>query len=430
MESGGTNPDSRLSTQGSHAWTRNGDYLVRCTVSDMKGHTASASAKVTVTGGTAAILNVSGVVKDENGNPLAGAIVNNYNSATVLYGAADFAGSGETADDGKYMVQLPAIGSHTYNFLVMYQGYSFTCSSNGGVVAVTSKSVTNVNFTRIRTSRTISGGLYVAGRAYDPATDGAMTISGGGQTVNATYGGWQMTVPDGTLFNLVATPNNPTYGVSNFSANPFMVVNDLNNITLLVNIPGRMPQVGFTSSGTNSDDNAGTVNIPVTMTLPPGSNSWPQDQFVYYWIDPASTAEYGVDYKMSGGQFDFYKNTAPVPQMIPLKIIHNSVPKNKTVVIRMGVGSSIATLGTNTVFTYTITNPFAPIVINTTNNTLNLTWPSTPAARYTIESTHSLNPATWINFPPFTNLTGAQGSMTRSIPIGTATNEFFRIKVE
>ena len=33
----------------------------------------------------------------------------------------------------------------------------------------------------------------------------------------------------------------------------------------------------------------------------------------YYWIDPSSTAEYGVDYKMSGGQFDFYPNIAPTP---------------------------------------------------------------------------------------------------------------------
>ena len=428
--SGGNNPDSRLATQGGHTWTRSGDNLVRCTVTDMKGHTTSVSAKVTITNGTPAILTVSGVVRDENGQPLAGAIVNNYKSGSVLYGATDFAGSGETAADGRYIVQLPAIGAHTYTFSVMYQGYSFTCSAAGGNVFVSSTSVSNITFTRVRTSRTISGGLYVAGRAYEPASDGAMTISGGGQTVNATYGGWQMIVPDGTLFNLVATPSNPTYGVSNFTVNPFMVVNDLNNISLLVTIPGRMPQVGFASNGSTSDDAVGTVNIPVTMTLPPGSNSWPQDQFVYYWIDPSSTAEYGVDYKMSGGQFDFYKNTAPAPQMIPLKIIHNSVPKNKRVVIRMGVGSSIATLGTNTTFTYTITNPFAPIVINTTNNMLNLTWPSTPAAKYTIESTHSLNPANWINFPPFTNLTGAQGSMTRSIPIGISTIEFFRIKVE
>jgi hypothetical protein len=385
---------------------------------------------VTVTGGTAAMLNVSGVVKDENGNLLAGAIVNNYNSATVPFGAPDFAGSGETAADGKYMVQLPAIGSHTYTFSVMYQGYSFTCSSNAGIVAVTSTSVTNVNFTRIRTTRTISGGLYVAGRAYDPATDGAMILNGGGQTANATTGAWQMTIPDGTLFNLVATPSNPAYGVSNFNVNPFMVVSDVNTISLLVNIPGRMPQVSFTSSGANSDDNARLVNIPVTMTLPPGSNSWPQDQFVYYWIDPSSTAEYGVDYKMAGGQFVFYKNTAPAPKTIPLRIIHNSVPKNKTVVIRLGVGSSIASLGTNTVFTYTISNPFSPIVITTTNNMLNLTWLGTAAARYTIESTHSLNPATWISLVPFTNLTGADGTMTRSIPMGTATNEYFRIKVE
>jgi hypothetical protein len=432
MESGGTNPDSRLCTQGVHTWTRNGDYLVRCKVTDMKGHTASAAAWVTVTGGTAGLLTISGTVRDENGNPLAGAIVNNYKGTAptpVAYGATNFAGSGETAADGRYIVQLPAIGPQTYNLAVMYQGYAFYCSVAGGAIPVTTASVTNVNFTRIRTTRKISGGIYVAGRAYDPATDGALTVSAAGQTVNATLGSWQIIVADGTLANLTVTPPNSSYEIANFSPNPFMVVNDLSTLHFLVKIPGRMPEVGFLSAGTNSDDTVGTVNIPVTMTLPAGSNSWVADQFVYYWIDPSSTAEYGVDYKMSGGQMNFYANTIPVPRMIPLKIIHDGIPKNKTVVIRLGVGSSIANVGPNTTFTYSIANPLPVVAISASNQVINLSWPSTPLARYTVQSTPNLNPAVWNDVFPFTNLTGGTGSMTRSIPLPAGSNGFFRIKV-
>jgi hypothetical protein len=431
---GGSSPDSRLATQGSHAWTRNGDNFVRCTVTDMKGHTRIASAKVTITNGTAAILTISGIVKDEIGNPLAGAIVNNYKGTApnaVLYGATNFAGSGETAADGKYMVQLPPLGPHTYNLAVMYQGYSFTCSVAGGAVSVGAASVANVNFTRVRVNRTISGGIYVGGRGYDPASDGALTVSAAGQTVNAGVGSWQMTVPDGTLINLIATPTNMTYAVSNLAPNPFLLTSDLINVLhFLVKIPGRTPGVEFLSGGTNTDDTVGTVNIPVTMTLPAGSNYWIADQFVYYWIDPSSTAEYGVDYKMSGGQMDFYANTAPVPRMIPLKIIHDSVPKNKTVVVKLGVGSSIANLGPIDTFTYTISNPFPLVTISATNGMVNLTWQSASAAHYTIESTHSLNQAVWSGVVPFINMAGLAGSMTRSIPMDLATNTFFRVKVE
>ncbi len=56
---------------------------------------------------------------------------------------------------------------------------------------------------------------------------------------------------------------------------------------------------------------------------------------------------------MSGGLFTFYAKTVPATHMIPIKIIHNSVPKNKTVVIKLLPGSSISTMGPFTTFTYT-----------------------------------------------------------------------------
>ena len=430
-EAGNTNPDSTLSTQGSHAWTRNGDYFVRCTATDMKGHATIASAKVTITNGTSAIRTITGVVKDENGNPLAGAVVNNYKPGTANYGATNFAASGETAADGKYMVQLPFIGPYTNNLLVLYQGYSFTCSTNGGAIAITSASVTNVNFTRVRTNRTLSGQVLVAGRGYNSTNDGAFTINVGAQSIPVSSGSWSATVPDGTLVNITGTPANPAYTYANNFSNPHLVVNDYNLFYFAVNIPGKMPETGFAYSGTNSDDTVGTVQIPVILTPLAGSNSWPSDQTIEYWIDSSSTAEYGVDYKMSGGRITFYGGVIPTPHLIPLKIIHNGVPKKKTVVIRIGTSSSITSLGTNVTFTYTINNP-APLItsFNLNNGTLSLTWPGVAAARYTIESTPSLNPPAWSPRPPHTNFPGLDAPMTRSIAVDGVGMEFFRVKVE
>ncbi len=48
----------------------------------------------------------------------------------------------------------------------------------------------------------------------------------------------------------------------------------------------------------------------------------------FYWIDVSSTAEYGVDYKTSGGVITFYGGKVPSPKIIPA-----GTSKNKTVVI-------------------------------------------------------------------------------------------------
>lgn len=360
---GNTNPDARLSTQGSHAWTRSGTFLARCTVTDMKGGKTIASASVTVTGGTAALRTVSGIVKDELGNPLQGAVVNNYKGGSpnlVRYGATNFIGSSETAADGKYVIHVPTNITGTLYPTVMHQGFLFTNANAGGAVGVYSASLANLHYTRVRTNRTVSGGVYVAGRGYNPATDGSLTVNVNGQNITATGSGWTTTVADGAPLNITATSGTPGNSVFGTFPNPYVAVDDFNLLHLFLNVPGLMPQVGFTTNAASSDDTVGTVNIPVTLALPPGSNSWPASQAIYFWIDPSSTAEYGVDYKATGGGTTFYGGQAPMPYLIPLKILPTGQPKNKTVVFRLGPASSIMNLSPTTTFTYTITNPPAP----------------------------------------------------------------------
>ena len=255
-------------------------------------------------------------------------------------------------------------------------------------------------------------------------------MSDGTQSVIVSNGGWQLKIPDDSLVNLTATAANPAYTVSSDFPKPYRVVDDVITLSFFVDIPGAMPLTGFTSSGTNSNDMAGTVGIPVVMTLPPGMTNWPGSQSFPYSIDDSSTAEYGVDYKMRGGIINFYGGFAPSPFIIPLTIIPTGVPKYKTVVIKLAPGNSVANLGAISTFTCTISNAFPVVTLSKTNNSINLTWPGTPAAHYTIESTPALNPAVWTGLSPHIHLPGAVGVMTRSIPIGSATNEFFRIKIE
>ncbi len=357
---GNTNPDARLSTQGSHTWTRSGTFLARCTVTDMKGGKTITSATVTVTGGTAALRTISGIVKDENGNPLAGAVVNNYKGGSpnlVKYGATNFIGSSETAADGKYFIHVPTNITGTLYPTVMHQGFTFTNANAGGAVGLYSVSVANLDFTRVRTNRTVSGGVYVAGRGYNPATDGTVTVNVNGQNIAATGSGWTTTIADGTPLNITPTAGTPGNSVFGTFPNPYVAVDDFNLLHLFLNVPGLMPQVGFTTNGARSDDTVGTVNIPVTLALPPGSNSWPAPQFIYYWLDPSGTAEYGVDYKAAGGSISFTGGQAPAPYLIPLKILPTGQPKSKTVVFKLGPASSIVNMGPTTTFTYTITNP-------------------------------------------------------------------------
>ncbi len=429
---GGVNGDARFATNGFHAWSQNGINYVRCTVSDMKGHTKTLSATVTVTNGLPAPVTLSGVIKDELGNPLEGAIVNNYFSGNA-YGSTNFAGSSVTAADGKYLIAVPQTNIF-YKLTAMCQGYAFT-NASGYVIStnyVGAGGLANVNFTRKRQTRTIGGGVYIAGHGYRSATNGDLSVSDGTTSFLVTNGGWQLSVPDGTLVTLTATATNPSYKITSFFPKPYLVVDDCPTLSFLVDVPGAAPVTGFTGSGTTSDDTVGTVNIPVTMTLPTGLTNWVGSGQVFeIKIDDSSTAEYGVDYKMNGTSITFYGEFTPTPYLIPLTMIHNGVPKNKTVVLKLWPGSSIASLGPLDTFTYTISNPPPPVsAVSVTNGIFNLTWPAVSAGRYTIETTPTLNPPAWIPLEPHTNLTGFNGDLKRSIPVDSATNRFFRIRIE
>ncbi len=115
--------DANFGTNGSTAsksWSSSGEYVVRCTVTDMKGGTASDSAIVRV--GSPSTFRVSGTVRT-NDSPIQGVRVF-ASSSRVTY----------TDSDGQYnLVGLPA-GSYTIN--AQLDGYTFPITSFQNPVSV------------------------------------------------------------------------------------------------------------------------------------------------------------------------------------------------------------------------------------------------------------------------------------------------------
>ena len=137
----------------SKSWSTAGDYAVRCTVSDMKGRTASATVLVTV--GSPGTFRISGRVT-ANGQPLADVRVSNGLTGTSYRGAL-------TDSDGTYTIPGLSAGGVTLG-AVLY-GWSFTAGFTNPVTV--GPNVTGADFTAGETPA-------VTIAASDPdATEGA-----------------------------------------------------------------------------------------------------------------------------------------------------------------------------------------------------------------------------------------------------------------
>jgi hypothetical protein len=147
------------------------------------GSRCAASALVTVAGGGGALL-IAGTVRDEAGNPVAGAVINNNMGLQgAMFSATNFIGSNPTASNGQYMIRVRSNSSN--NIVAHHDGHAFICNRPGGsitgVVVVAGSSVANVDFTRTNTLRTIGGPVYLAGASprYNPVIHGTLTVHGG-----------------------------------------------------------------------------------------------------------------------------------------------------------------------------------------------------------------------------------------------------------
>ena len=357
-------PDSTLRTSASNAWASNGVFDVRCTVTDMKGGRATASA--TITAGNGSGLTISGTVRDESGNPVEGAVVNNWNlgSPAVQFGATNFVASGMTASNGQYRIRVA--GNTTYKLMARHNGRLFLCNTPGGsatgAVSVTTAGVANVNFARLPTNCTIGGTVYLEGLypAYNPAIHGAITVHDGNPAHDAlvdTNGNWRMTVPEGPVTLAFTTP--PGSSVRHGFLNPYEAMDNYTTLHLFLDLPGAVSSVGFGSGGGTGDDSPRTVRIPVVLALPDGytNATWPPNIWLKGEVDARGTAQYGVDYRMRGMEVKFTNFTSVFTNFLDLDILPNGAPHSRTVVLNLVPLTSAGHMGEPSTYSYAIIPP-------------------------------------------------------------------------
>jgi len=108
-------------SQTTHQWTSAGDYLVRCSVSDMRGGVTTRTVVVRV--GNPSTYRLSGRVTDE-GRPLAGVQIQAGSSKTAV-----------TDSDGVYHLLGMAVGSYTLK--ARLEGYAFVLDTATNPVRLT-----------------------------------------------------------------------------------------------------------------------------------------------------------------------------------------------------------------------------------------------------------------------------------------------------
>ncbi len=364
---GSPNPDAMLATEAGQAWASSGVYQVRCTVTDLKGGQATAAALVTVGSGDG--ITITGTVKDEQDQPLAGAIVSNWkntNPNAVTFGNSNLFVSSETASNGHYILRVKP---NSTNLLRAHaKGRAFICNTPGGsttgTVVVGGSSITNVNFVRTTNLWTISGSTLLAGNSgiYQPSTQGPITIqeSFSGQETNVTTNGtWQMTVPDGPVALSFIAPTN--YVIRYNLPNPYDVNDHFNLFTFFVDVPGAVSYEGFGSASDSGDGSAGLVNIPVVLTLPTGytNSTWPPNLWIGAVVDARSTASYGLDYRLNGMEITFTNYTSIFTNQIALQLRPNSSTNSRTIVLHLDAFNAGANLGGIQTYTYAIIPPGA-----------------------------------------------------------------------
>ncbi|HYG76614.1 MAG TPA: Calx-beta domain-containing protein, partial [Planctomycetota bacterium] len=237
----GDNNFGTNSSSVTKSWSSAREYVVRCTVSDMKGGTASQSIVITV--GSPAINRISGTVRDSSGNPVANVRVWNGLSSTDANYRYAFTGT-----DGTYT--LVSLSSSGITVSAARPGWTLTPSFTNPVTP----SATGKDFTATPTLYTIAGKVTTDGTT---GLSGAVVSDGTRSEPTDASGNFTLyNVPNGS-YTLTATKSGYNLVPHNFS-NPVAV--DYANVTSK-NFYNNVPT--YTISGEITGVAAGTA---VTVT--------------------------------------------------------------------------------------------------------------------------------------------------------------------
>ncbi len=300
------------------SWNSDGDHVVRCVVSDMKG--GSASANVLVTVGTLSTTNrIMGRITDTNGVPIEGVRIDNEETDP-----ADYHG-GYTDSNGNFIIGDVPPGT---SLKPVKYGYTFepaTFSTPGGIatnnVAATAMpkvsiaAVTNyvaepgeftdIVITRVGdTNSDLAVSLYLSGTA---TRDSDYSLSSLASGTNFST----ITIPAGSnsvSFTLQVLDDNSGEGPETVTltlaeltnANSYIVYNlGETTVNIVDNDTPVQPSVSIsatTSSGDNSSPESGQDNGRFVITR---NGSVASDLTVFYSVGGTATA--GVDYEALPG---------------------------------------------------------------------------------------------------------------------------------
>jgi hypothetical protein len=206
------------------SWSAAGQYLVRCTASDMKGGITTRQVVIAV--GTVSTFSISGTVVNPTGQPMEGVLVSNGQTGTAFRGTY-------TDSSGNYVVTNLAAGSHSIS--AQQFGFNFTPGFSNPVAVGPSQSARNFSSTatptlsivafdasaregtdpgRFRITRTGSTASAKVIRVVNPsgtATRGTDYTLSPDPAFNSTPGAYELTIPAGAAFlDVVLTTTNDT----------------------------------------------------------------------------------------------------------------------------------------------------------------------------------------------------------------------------
>ena len=262
-------------------------------------------------------------------------------------------------DETVTLVLTPAIASDNFNLGInTTHVYTITDNDNVPVVAFTAtssagaESVATANlevslsaasgqdvsvaYTVLGTSTAANGGVD-----YITLADGIATITAGDTTTDIAVTGIvddMLNEANETIVVQISTPTNATLGA-----------NTVHTYTINDNDAGAIPTIAFNSAASSNGENTANANIAVDLSGASG-----QTITVDYAVTGTATGG-GTDYTLANGTLTI--NAGSTSENITIAgIIDDVLPESNETVILTLSNPSNATLGTNTVHTYTITD--------------------------------------------------------------------------
>jgi hypothetical protein len=229
---------------------------------------------------------------------------------------------------------------HTYTILDNDTLVSFGAASSSGAESATAVnipvSLSNASSQTISVNYAVTGGTATGGGTDYTLASGTLTFAPGTTTQNIA-----LSVNDDAL-----NEANETVQITLSSpVNASLGATSVHTYTITDNDPA--PNVAFNATSSSGLENITAVSIPVSLNAASG-----QSVTVAYAVTGGTATGGGVDYTLASGTLTF--NAGTTTQNISVTIVNDTASEpSETIQITLSSPTN-ATLGTNTVYTYTI----------------------------------------------------------------------------